>query len=131
MTHTVSRAAVALGLAGALAFSAATPTLARDFHHHFRPGVGLGLAAGALIGAAAASSYGSYEPGYAYGYYDPGYAYDYGPAYAYAPGPYDPGPFRYRGWDRGPVEYKAGGEAFSRSELGPGCSLNQKQLDRC
>jgi hypothetical protein len=50
------------------------------------PGLGVGLAAGALIaGAAAAGAYGPYGYGPGYGYYGPGYAY--GP-YAYYNGPY-------------------------------------------
>jgi hypothetical protein len=57
-------------------------------------GVGIGLATGALIGAAIASPYGYGYPAYGYGYgypagygYAPAYSYDYdyAPAYAYAP----------------------------------------------
>ncbi|HVX91773.1 MAG TPA: hypothetical protein VG985_00980 [Xanthobacteraceae bacterium] len=98
MTCKSGRRVAAFGLAGVLALSAATPGLAREFHHRHQ-------------------------------FYGPGYAY--GRAYGFVPGPYDPGPFVYRGWRRGPVGYKASGEAFSESELGPGCSYNQKQLDRC
>lgn len=83
----LGKTAVVLGVAGAMALGAMTPSEAR-----FRPwlGAGIGLAAGALIaGAAANANRGYYGPGY--GYYDaeayPGDAnarargYGYEPAY--------------------------------------------------
>ena len=54
------------------------------------PGIGLGIAAGAL----AAGAYGAYGP-YGYG---PGYGY-YGPRY-YRPAYYGPGPYAYYGGPR-------------------------------
>lgn len=74
----------------------ATPAEAR-WRGGWGPGIGFGLAAGAL----AAGAYGAYGP---YGYYDPYY---YGPRYRrvyYAPAPYYYGPryyaprYRYYGW---------------------------------
>jgi hypothetical protein len=99
--------AVAAGLAGAIALAtsaSAAPvtsgTLAlknaspndvvevrsRGWHRG-GVGVGLGFAAGALIGAAATSgAYGYYGGPYAYDYdYAPAYSYGYGPGYGYAP----------------------------------------------
>src|SRR3569833_993160 len=74
MKKTLATLATA-GLVGAAAIAAPAPAEAR----HFGPGLGFGLAAGALIaGAAAASAYPYYGPAYSYGYYD------YGPSY-YAP----------------------------------------------
>lgn len=81
--------ALVLGVAGALALGAMSPSEAR-----VRPwvGAGIGLAAGAIIAGAAVNSayyngyygpgYGAYayDPGYAPGpvYVEPGYGYDYG-----------------------------------------------------
>lgn len=64
-------------------------------------GLGVGFAAGALIGAAASSSYYGgpyaydygYAPAYSYGY-APAYSYGYAPAYSYG---YAPGPGIYAG----------------------------------
>lgn len=80
----ITKYAVAAALTGALAIAAATPSQAR---HGRNAAAGIGFAAGALVGAAAANSY--YGPGY------------YGPAY-YGPGPvyYDEGPYAY---DAAPV----------------------------
>jgi len=63
----------------ATSVTASAPAQARGFG----PGLGFGLAAGALA-AGAYGAYGYYGPGY--GYYGPRY-YGYGPAY-YGPGPY-------------------------------------------
>ena len=84
----ISKYAAAAALSGALAVAAATPSQARWYGHHWHNGAGaaIGFGVGALVGAAAASS--AYDNGY-YGYdYGPGYAYDPGPAAAYA---YEPG----------------------------------------
>ena len=92
---TIYRYAVAATLAGALALAAATPSEARGGRNAAAIG---GFAAGALVGAAVASSYNN---GYYYGpgYYDPGYAYApaYESDYAYDPGPVyvQPGPTYY------------------------------------
>ena len=68
---------------GVAAVVAPAPAEARHFGR-FGPGLGFGLAAGALIaGAAAASAYPYYGP---YGYYDYGPTY-YAPGYAYYGGP--------------------------------------------
>jgi hypothetical protein len=97
---------VAFGLAGALALAAASPSEARSGRNAALIGAGVaGLALGAAIGTAAASS--QYHHGYQpYGYYDgyaysPGYTtYGYQPAYTYAPAPaytYGPG-YAYDGY---------------------------------
>ena len=84
--------AVAATLAGALALAVVSPSEARDGRN---AAAAIGFGAGALFGAAVASSY---NDGY---YYGPGYAYDSGPAYysdyAYEPGPVyvQPGPTYY------------------------------------
>jgi hypothetical protein len=115
MSMVTRKAAVALGLAGAVALSSTTasfagsvPTSTAAVKAAVEDGVTqvrwrgrgagpavaagiVGLAAGAMIGAAANSYY--YGPGYVYdpGYtYAPGYAY--GPGYGYAPAPYAYGP---------------------------------------
>jgi len=84
---TIFKFATATALAGALALSAASPSLARDWHHGGwrHNGAAIGFGVGALAGAAIAGS--AYNNGY-YGYYDdpgyayaPGYAYDAAPAY--------------------------------------------------
>jgi len=90
--------ALAATLTGAMAVAAATPGQARDGRN---TAAAIGFGAGALVGAAVASSannnyyYGSgyYEPGYAY---EPAYAGDY---YAYEPAPtYRMAPrYHYRG----------------------------------
>jgi BA14K-like protein len=88
-------AAVAVAVPVVLASNA--PASARWYGHRgFGVGAGIaGLAAGALIGGAAAAAAPWWGPGYSYygdyGYY-PGYAYGpgYGAAYAYAPD-YDQG----------------------------------------
>jgi hypothetical protein len=75
-------------LAGVGTIATATNADAQHYHHRHRGGSGIapllgGLAAGAIIGGAIATS----RPGYAYppGYYAPGYA----PGYAPAPVEYD------------------------------------------
>jgi hypothetical protein len=89
---------VALGLAGAIGLAMASPSQARHGRNAALIG---GLAAGALIGAAAANANNGYYygggPYYgpSYGYYAPGY-YDYG--YAYEPAPVYSGPTYYRGY---------------------------------
>jgi hypothetical protein len=85
----IAKFAAAATFAGALAISAATPSQAHDGRWG---AAAIGFGAGALVGAAVASSaapyYGGYYgPGYAYApapaYYDD-YAYE--PGYTYAPG---------------------------------------------
>jgi len=95
---TMMKYATAAALAGALAAAAVTPGEARDGRN---AAAAIGFGAGALVGAAAASS--AYNNGY-YGYADPGYAY--APGYAYESAPiyddsyaYEPSP-RYRYYDR-------------------------------
>jgi len=111
MTTKAVKTTLAIGLAGALAAAAATPSFAapvalstaqlsteapsatidvRYRHHYYRYGPGAAIAGLALgiIGAAAAHAYyddGPYYYAPSYGYYDYGYA-PYG--YAYAPAPY-------------------------------------------
>jgi hypothetical protein len=87
----------AVALTGAIALAAATPSEARGGRN---AAAAIGFGAGAIVGAAAASSYnngyygnGYYaEPGYA-----PGYAYESGYAYepAMAPVYVEPGPSYY------------------------------------
>lgn len=87
MTRGLKFAAAAV-LTGALAMAAATPSEARS--GRTAAAAGIGFAAGAVVGAAAANAArnnyyygpGYYEPGYAY---EPAYVYE--PGYAYAPGP--------------------------------------------
>lgn len=90
-----------IALAGALAVSAATPSMARNWGRT-AAAAGIGFAAGTIIGSTVANSNRAYYgPGYAYdpyyggaAYYDepayayeaPAYAYD-APAYAYESGP--------------------------------------------
>ena len=90
-------------MTGTLALAAVTPSQARDGRN---AAAAIGFGAGALVGAAAASSYnnGYYGPGYAYGpaYYD-------GPAYAYEPAPVyvEPAPTYYYS---GPSYYRRNAE---------------------
>jgi hypothetical protein len=70
---TNAKRAIALGLAGALAVATASPTFARS--GRTVAAAGIGFAAGALIGAAAANANAYYAPD----------AYAYAPGYAYAP----------------------------------------------
>lgn len=70
--------AMAAALVGATALAAATPSEARDGRN---TAAAIGFGAGALVGAAAASSANSGY--YGSGYYEPGYAYE--PAYTYEP----------------------------------------------
>lgn len=75
--NTLLKYAGAATLTAALALAAATPSEARDGHH---AAAAIGFGAGALVGAAVASS--AYNSGY---YYGGGYAYE--PAYVYEPAP--------------------------------------------
>ena len=96
---TIYKVATAMTLAGALALAAASPSEARDGRN---TAAAIGFGAGALVGAAAASSYNnSYygEPGYTY--YEPGYAYEPAPMYV-EPYAYEPAPrYRYRSHNYG------------------------------
>jgi hypothetical protein len=74
----VSKGALAAGLSGLFLLAAATPGSARDWHPW--GAAAAGFAAGAIVGAAAASTY-PYGPYY----YGPGYGYYYAPGYAYVP----------------------------------------------
>ena len=96
----IMKSGAVLGLAGALAIGAMTPSEARGGRW---AAAGVGFAAGALVGAAVASA--PYNRGY---YYDGGYGYSPGPAYYDAPAysygyadsyGYEPAPryYRYRG----------------------------------
>jgi hypothetical protein len=91
--RTIMKYAAALTLIGALAVAAATPSQAR--HWHNGAAIGAGFAAGAVIGAAAATANNGYYYGSDYAY-EPGYAGDYDGDYAYEPGPVYSGP-RYYG----------------------------------
>jgi hypothetical protein len=84
--RTILKYAAAVTLTGALALAAATPSQARHGRNAALIG---GLAAGAVIGAAAASA----NDGY---YYGPG-DYEPAPTYYYGPGPYayEPAPSYY------------------------------------
>jgi len=75
-----------VALIGATAITAPAPAEAR----HFGPGLGFGIAAGAIAAGAAAGAYGpySYGPDYEDGYY--------GPSYYYGPGPYGGPYYRHR-----------------------------------
>ena len=88
----IVKPAMVLGLAGILAVASMTPSEARN---NGWAAAGIGFAAGALVGAAAANANNHYyAPGYRYGY-GPDYAYD--DAYAYQPAPVYVGPaYRYR-----------------------------------
>ena len=116
-----TKPALALGLAGALAIAAVTPSLARDGRNAAAIGAGVaGFAVGAAVGSAAANSnryyygepyaYGggyAYEPAYTYA---PAYSYD---SYAYSPGPtyyVNPGVTQYN--PRDPSSYYAPGGSY-------------------
>ena len=86
---TLFKIAAAAALTGALALSAATPSEARGGRN---AAAAIGFGAGALLGAAAASSA---RNGYYYG--EPGYGYDQG--YAYEPAPAYYGRRYYRSGD--------------------------------
>ncbi len=75
------KAVATVGVVGTLALAAATPSQAR---HGRIAAAGVGFAAGAVVGAAAANAAAPayYGPGYGSYAYAPGYD-----AYAYAPGP--------------------------------------------
>lgn len=103
--NTFSKFAVAAALVGVTALAAASPSEARNGRN---TAAAIGFGAGALVGAAAASSYnnGYYGPGY----YEPGYAYAPAPVYtddsdyyAYEPAPVYTAPRYYRSgnsWER-------------------------------
>jgi hypothetical protein len=75
----------AIALAGAMALPSA-PAHAWDRGSAIAAGAIGGIAAGALIGAAASNTYAYPAYGYGYGYgYAPARAYGYAPAYAYEP----------------------------------------------
>ncbi|HVY58222.1 MAG TPA: hypothetical protein VHA77_10270 [Xanthobacteraceae bacterium] len=148
MTNTLlTKTALSLGLVGALAVTAATPSLAwtqRNRVHHSAAAAavggavaGVGLAAGTALGTAAALGYGPYPAAYGYEPYGPGaYAYapglEYGPAYAAAPGYPIGGAYAYvPGYAQGPVGYNSDGGAIDWNQLGPGCPLGLKMDDRC
>src|SRR6478609_3954516 len=79
--NTIFKYATAAALTGAIALAAASPSEARNG----RNAAAIGFGAGAIAGAAIASS--AYNGGY-YGYYgDPGYTY--APAYRYSRYGYD------------------------------------------
>lgn len=86
---TFMKYAVAAALTGALALAAASPSEARGGRN---AAAAIGFGAGALVGAAAASSG---RDGYYYG--EPGYGYDQG--YAYEPAPAYYGQRYYRSGD--------------------------------
>ena len=79
--NTILKYAGAATLTAALALAAVTPGQARD---GCNAAAAIGFGAGAIIGAAAASSYNSGYYGGGYGYAD---GYSYGPGYAYEPTP--------------------------------------------
>jgi hypothetical protein len=102
MRNSLIKSGVIVTLAGALALSSATPSLARDWGRT-AAAAGIGFAAGTILGSAVASQHRYYGPyaydPYPYGgpayAYEPAYSYDPGPAYAYEPGPvysYEPAP---------------------------------------
>jgi hypothetical protein len=81
----IAKYAAAAALTGALSLAAATPSQARWHGGHGWGGAAIGFGAGALVGAAVASSaYPGYYSDYAY---EPGYGYEPGPynSYGYAP----------------------------------------------
>ena len=87
---TFMKYAVAAALSGAMALAAVSPSEARDGRN---AAAAIGFGAGALVGAAAASSYnnGYYGPAYGQSYYaEPGYAYEPEPVYV------EPAPRYYR-----------------------------------
>ena len=75
----------AAALTGALALAAATPSQARWHGGHGWGGTAIGFGAGALVGAAVASS--AYPGYYSDNAYEPGYGYEPGPydSYGYVP----------------------------------------------
>ncbi|HVX91774.1 MAG TPA: hypothetical protein VG985_00985 [Xanthobacteraceae bacterium] len=141
----LARTALSLGLAGALAVSAASPSLAwthRSYHGAAAAAVAdpvadVGFAADATLRTAAALGY---DPGPHYG---PAYAYQpvrYSGVYAYEPGFAMAPAFPYAGayaaapafGPQGPeIGQKSDGAAIYPSQLGPGCPLTLKMDDRC
>jgi hypothetical protein len=103
---TFMKIAAGVGLAGALAFAAATPSSAR--HGHNAAAIGFGV--GAAVGAAAAGA--AYNGGY---YYGPGYDCGYDCGYAYAPGPVyvEPYDYGYGAGYHGYYGYQPGGKDMS------------------
>lgn len=110
--------AVAAAVTGALAFAAVTPSEARDGRN---AAAAVGFGAGALAGAAIASSANGYygEPGYVYG---PGYGYE--PSYAYEPAPVyvQPAPTYYYGDSRSTREGNLHGCTSSPASMRSGAS---------
>jgi hypothetical protein len=128
MTTMKSRLLAAAALAGALAFSAATPSYAE---HGRNAAAAIGFGAGALVGAAAASAANNayYGPGYAY---DPAYTYEpvyeAPPAYAYEPAPatvYTAGP----GWDHDGQCWISTDQARGFGYYGPCAQHNEDQFN--
>jgi hypothetical protein len=100
--RTFMKPAAILGIAGALALSAMTPSEARV---RSLAAAGIGLAAGAVIaGTAAAANSAYYGPGYGAYAYDPGYAYEPGYTYEVAPVYSAPG-YAYEDYSSGPIYY--------------------------
>jgi hypothetical protein len=92
MTLSTKGKLAAIGIAGALTFAAATPSMAywrnghwygpRQSHWYGPAAVAGGIVAGAALGTAALATGGAYGAGYGPNYaYDPGYAYGPGPGY--------------------------------------------------
>jgi hypothetical protein len=134
------RKLAAVGLAGALAVAAATPSLAGS--GRTAAAVAGGFAAGALLGAAAANAHAGYHhPGYDYGpgyTYAPGYAYEpgytYGPAYGYGAYAHVPAPApRYQAYGYGDFQVgtSSSGAPIYRSQVGGACTPGLKAQDRC
>lgn len=103
--NTFMKYATAVAVTGAMAFAMATPGQARDGHNAAAAAIGFG--AGAIVGAAAASSAnaGYYDRGYAYdsGYaYEPSYAYEAAPVYVepYDSYAYEAPRYRARSWQQ-------------------------------
>jgi hypothetical protein len=119
MKHSTTRKIAAVGLAGALALAAATPSFARG--GRTAAAAAGGFAAGAVVGSALAGPR-YYAPGPGYYAYEPGYAHD---SYAYQPEP-------------GYViqDYPVGndinsGATVNRSQLGIGCNMSMRLRDFC
>jgi hypothetical protein len=104
----MKRMAIVIATVAALG-SVVVPTSAEA--HRIGPGLGFGLALGALTAGIAAGSYyygpyGYYRPRYYRPYYGPAYYGGWSPAYSYYGGPvyygtsygYRPGPYWHRRW---------------------------------
>ena len=103
--------AAGVALAGVLAIAAVTPSQAR--HWNNAAAAGVGFAAGAVVGAVAASANNGYYGNNGY-YYNQGYAGDYayapGPGYTYPAGSQNEGD--YYAYDSGPGYYGYGGNGY-------------------